>query len=139
MKTTIPITGMSCATCSATVEDAVSDLDGVAQIDVNFATDEATLTFDPETVSLAEIYTVIEESGYSPERQTETIEVAGMSCATCAESTTKAIESDPGVLKQTSTSQRMRLLWHSIRRPPRCLLSTTLLRRQDSNPSVMPN
>lgn len=90
---------MSCATCSATVEDAVGELDGVEQVDVNFATDEATLKFDPGTVSLAEIYTVIEESGYSPERQTETIEVAGMSCATCAESTTQAIESEAGVLE----------------------------------------
>ncbi len=90
---------MSCATCSGTVEDAVSELDGVEQVDVNFATDEATLRFDPEVVSLAEIYQVIEDAGYSPERQTETIEVAGMSCATCASSTKEAIEGVPGVLE----------------------------------------
>ena len=98
MKTTIPITGMSCATCSAAVEERVGGLDGVEQIDVNFATDEASITYDPETVSMASIYEAIEDAGYEPDRRKTSIEIAGMSCATCAESNESALEGLPGVL-----------------------------------------
>ncbi len=89
---------MSCATCSATVEERVGELDGVTSVDVNFATDEATVSYDPATVSLADIYETIEESGYTPERRTTTVGIAGMSCATCAETNATAIEDVPGVL-----------------------------------------
>ena len=90
---------MSCSTCSSTVEDAVGDLEGVESIDVNFATDEGTVAYDPDVVSLAEIYATIEEAGYDPDRTKTTVEIAGMSCATCAETNTEAIESIPGVLR----------------------------------------
>ena len=89
---------MSCSTCSATVEKAVGDLPGVSGVDVNFATDEASVEYDPEEVSLAEIYDAIEASGYDPERATARVEIAGMSCATCAETNVRAIEDLPGVL-----------------------------------------
>ena len=49
----IAIGGMTCANCSSTVEEAVGDLDGVASVDVNFATDEGSVTYDPDAVSLA--------------------------------------------------------------------------------------
>jgi Cu+-exporting ATPase len=89
---------MSCATCSAAVEEAVGELDGVSSVDVSVATDEATVEYDPTEVSLSQVYAAIEESGYTPERQTETVEIAGMSCATCAETNATAIEDLPGVL-----------------------------------------
>jgi len=89
---------MSCATCSAAVEEAVGELDGVSSVDVSVATDEATVEYDPTEVSLSQVYAAIEESGYTPERRTETVEIAGMSCATCAETNATAIEDLPGVL-----------------------------------------
>ncbi len=89
---------MSCATCSATVEEAVGDLDGVSSVDVNFATDEANVEYDQDTVSLAAVYEAIEESGYTPEREQTTVGIAGMSCATCAETNATAIADVPGVL-----------------------------------------
>jgi len=90
---------MSCSTCSATVEETVGDLPGVSAVDVNFATDEASVEYDPDEVSLAEIYETIEASGYDPERATAQVEIAGMSCATCAETNVRAIEDLPGVLR----------------------------------------
>ena len=62
---------MSCATCASTVEGAVGDLEGVTAIDVNFATDEATLEYDLDQVDLAVIYDAIEAAGYEPDRQTD--------------------------------------------------------------------
>ncbi|MWV64814.1 heavy metal translocating P-type ATPase [Halorubrum sp. JWXQ-INN 858] len=95
---TLTITGMSCATCASTIEDAVASLAGVEEIDVNFATDEATLTYDPDETALPTVYTAIEDAGYEPERTKATVGIAGMTCATCAETNATAIEDVPGVL-----------------------------------------
>ena len=90
---------MTCATCASTVEGAVADLDGVKSVDVNFATDEATLEYDPGEVGLDEIYGAVEAAGYEPDSTKTTIEIAGMTCATCAETNAGAIEGVPGVLE----------------------------------------
>ncbi|WP_265109317.1 heavy metal translocating P-type ATPase [Halosolutus halophilus] len=95
----LEITGMSCATCSGSVEDALDDLDGVESASANYATDEGTVEYDPEAVSLAEIYAAIESAGYEAAAETETITVMGMSCATCSESVGEAVEALPGVLR----------------------------------------
>ena len=95
---TITVTGMSCATCSGTVEEAVGALEGIHSVSVNFATDEATVEFDAGTTSLSDIYEAIEDSGYTPERVSETIDVVGMTCATCAGSIEDAVASLPGIL-----------------------------------------
>ncbi|SDR31711.1 Cu+-exporting ATPase [Natronobacterium texcoconense] len=92
---------MSCATCSGTVEEAVGDLEGVEAVDVNFATDEGTVEYDPDETSLAEIYAAIEDAGYDPDRTKTTVEIAGMSCSTCAQTNEDAIEEIPGVLSAT--------------------------------------
>ena len=89
---------MSCATCAGTVEDAVSRFDGVESVDVNFATDEATVIWDPERVDLAEIYTAIEDAGYEPDSTQTSVTVTGMSCATCSGTVEDAVLSVPGVI-----------------------------------------
>ena len=89
---------MSCATCVGNVEAAVGDLDGVEAVSANFASDEGSVTYDPETVSLGEIYEAVENSGYEPVRESTSIEIGGMSCATCASTNEEAIESVPGVI-----------------------------------------
>ncbi|MXR50464.1 HAD-IC family P-type ATPase [Halovenus sp. WSH3] len=94
----LEISGMSCATCSGNIEDAVGALDGVAEVSANFAADEGVVAYDPEQVRLAEIYEAIEDAGYTPERANTTIPVTGMSCATCAETIEEALAETPGVL-----------------------------------------
>ena len=42
----LPITGMSCANCANTIERNLKKLDGMAQVNVNFAAEQATCTFD---------------------------------------------------------------------------------------------
>ncbi|MFB6119935.1 MAG: heavy metal translocating P-type ATPase [Halobacteriaceae archaeon] len=96
--TTIGVGGMSCANCSATVEDAVSDLGGVVSVDVNYATDEATVEYDPAETSLDEIYAAIEGSGYDPVRARASVGISDMHCANCATTNEDALESVPGVV-----------------------------------------
>jgi len=94
----VDITGMSCANCSGTVESAVGSLDGVSSVNANFATDEATVEYDPDAVSLAAIYDAIEDAGYTPVSDTVSIGIAGMSCANCAQTNREALEALPGVV-----------------------------------------
>ena len=68
---TIEIVGMHCTNCSETVEDALDGLPGVVRADVNYATDEATVEYNPESFSLDTAYEAIEDSGYEPVRETD--------------------------------------------------------------------
>ncbi|ELZ46550.1 copper-transporting ATPase [Halorubrum coriense DSM 10284] len=97
--TRLDITGMSCANCSASVGDAVASLDGVVEADANYATDEATVEYDPETTSIADIYDAIERAGYGAVSETATVAITDMSCANCADANRDALESVPGVVE----------------------------------------
>ncbi|SFR97818.1 Cu+-exporting ATPase [Halomicrobium zhouii] len=96
--THLAIQGMSCANCSATITDTVEALDGVSEANVNYATDEGSVTYDPDVVSLAEIYDAVEDAGYEPQRATISIAISDMTCANCAETNAVALESVPGVI-----------------------------------------
>ncbi|GAA0721585.1 Cu+-exporting ATPase [Halorubrum trapanicum] len=96
--THLDITGMSCANCSATVGDAVESLDGVSRADANYATDEATVEYDPERTSLAAIYDAIEDAGYGAVSETATVAITDMSCANCADANREALEGVSGVI-----------------------------------------
>jgi len=89
---------MSCANCSQTISDALESLDGVSEANANYATDDGTVEYDPEVVSLAEIYEAIETAGYSAERASRSIGISDMSCANCAETNESALEETPGVI-----------------------------------------
>lgn len=95
----IGVGGMHCSTCSETVAGAVESLDGVVDASGNYATDEATVEYEPERVTLSEIYTAIEESGYDPRRETRTIAISGMHCSTCSKTVSDALSELPGVLR----------------------------------------
>ncbi len=95
----VEITGMSCSTCSGTVEDALEDLDGVVAASANFATDEGTVEYDPGVVGLAELYGAIEDAGFEAASASRTVTVLGMSCSTCSGAVADALEDVPGVVR----------------------------------------
>jgi len=97
--TRLDITGMSCANCSASIADAVDALDGVTEVDANFATDEGTVEYDPDAVSLGEIYEAIEDAGYGAVSETVTIAITDMTCANCAETNEDRLAAVPGVIE----------------------------------------
>lgn len=89
---------MSCANCASTISDTIANLDGVHTHSVNYATDEATVEYDPDVVSLKEIYDAIEAAGYHPQRDSVTIGISDMSCANCATTNQTALERVSGVI-----------------------------------------
>ncbi|MFP9060765.1 heavy metal translocating P-type ATPase [Natrialbaceae archaeon A-chndr2] len=94
----LEITGMSCATCSGSIEDAVGALEGVETASANFATDEGTVAYDPEVVTLEEIVDAIAEAGFEADTETASVTVMGMSCSTCSGTVQDALEAAPGVV-----------------------------------------
>ena len=69
----LEITGMSCATCSGSIEDAVGALEGVETASANFATDEGTVAYDPEVVTLEQIVDTIEDAGFEIDERYQTV------------------------------------------------------------------
>ncbi|MGC9395465.1 MAG: heavy metal translocating P-type ATPase [Anaerolineae bacterium] len=61
---TLPITGMTCANCVATVERNLRKQEGVENAVVNLASERATVTFDPTLVNLDALTGRIEYAGY---------------------------------------------------------------------------
>ncbi len=98
----LDIGGMSCANCSQAVTKALDEVKGVRAANVNFATDEGHVEYDPEQTSTPEIYAVIKDAGYEPRSRTISIGVTGMSCVNCSKSIEKALGSVPGVTAATA-------------------------------------
>ena len=61
---TLPIGGMTCAACAARVQKAISKLDGTENVVVNFATEKASFSYDPDKLRLAAVKEAIVKAGY---------------------------------------------------------------------------
>ena len=61
--TVLPITGMTCANCAATVERVLKKLDGVVSANVNLASEKATVEYVSGVVSQADLIAAIERAG----------------------------------------------------------------------------
>ncbi|HYA44878.1 MAG TPA: cation transporter, partial [Acidimicrobiales bacterium] len=59
----IAISGMTCASCAARIERRLNKLDGVAAT-VNFAKEQAAVSFDPAAISLDDLICAVEGIGY---------------------------------------------------------------------------
>ncbi|MEA2229141.1 MAG: P-type Cu+ transporter, partial [Solirubrobacteraceae bacterium] len=60
----LPIAGMTCASCANRVERGLNRLDGVSAT-VNYATEKATVTYDPVAVAPEQLVGAVESAGYS--------------------------------------------------------------------------
>jgi Cu+-exporting ATPase len=63
---TLPIGGISCASCVATIEGALRMTPGVVSATVNFATNAATVEFAPASATMADLRRAVREAGYEP-------------------------------------------------------------------------
>ncbi|NJD18535.1 MAG: copper-translocating P-type ATPase [Gemmatimonadetes bacterium] len=96
---TIPVTGMTCANCVATVERTLRKTEGAAEASVNYASERATVRFDPGQVGEARLRERIERAGYGVPSQRLDIPITGMTCANCAATVERTLRKRvPGVL-----------------------------------------
>ena len=62
---TLKLRGMSCASCANSIEAAIRSVPGVSQSNVNFATEQAAVTYDPQKTDVNAIQKAIDAAGYS--------------------------------------------------------------------------
>lgn len=98
-QTILPISGMTCASCVATIEKALRNLNGVNSANVNLAAGKATVDFNEEKVKIADMVKAISDVGYKVDQEELTLTVMGMSCAACVNKIEKAVGGLPGVTK----------------------------------------
>lgn len=96
---TLKISGMSCAMCVRSVENALRTLNGVKYVSVNLNSETALIRYDPGVVNLKKIIEAIENTGYGVEMEERVVNVkiGGMSCASCVRTIETALSSLPGV------------------------------------------
>ena len=94
---TLPVKGMSCASCSARIEKKVGELEGVDSVHVNFAAEVATIEFDPQKISANQFPKTIEKLGFEIPGLRRLFPVEGMTCASCVSRVEKKLASLEGV------------------------------------------
>jgi Cu+-exporting ATPase len=94
---TLPVHGMSCASCVAHVEKALAAVPGVASVAVNLATESATV--QGASLDAATLRRAVDEAGYEVPTDTLQLAIEGMTCASCVARVEKALAAVPGVLR----------------------------------------
>ena len=116
---TIPIQGMTCASCARASERATANLPGVSSASVNFATEALTIEFDETTLGLGDIASAIEKAGYKAvlpeEAKSAMIPIGGMTCSACASAIERAVSKVPGVKTASVNfgSEKLSVSWDS--------------------------
>jgi len=60
----LPVEGMTCASCVARIEKALSKVPGVQEANVNLATERARVVFDPAVANVEQLGAAVERAGY---------------------------------------------------------------------------
>ncbi|MBQ0438249.1 heavy metal translocating P-type ATPase [Providencia rettgeri] len=94
----LPVEGMTCASCVGRVEKALKAVTNIDTAVVNLATERADITFkgdvDPDVAIRA-----IESSGYKVREETTELAIEEMTCASCVGRVEKALLQIPGVIE----------------------------------------
>lgn len=83
-ETTMHVTGMTCAACSARIEKVLNKMDGVESATVNLATEKSVVHYDPQKTSPHAIEQKIEKLGYGVVKEKLELNITGMTCAACS-------------------------------------------------------
>jgi Cu+-exporting ATPase len=97
-KAHIQITGMTCTNCATTIEKGLAETPGVEQANVSFASEKASVEYDPSRVDLAKIKNTISQLGYGVATRKSIFPVGGMTCAACVARVEEALSGVPGVV-----------------------------------------
>ena len=96
----LPVEGMTCASCVGRVEKALAKVPGVARATVNLATEAAALSLS-QRVPTATLTAAVEKAGYAVPHDEAELRIEGMTCASCVGRVERALLAVPGVLSAT--------------------------------------
>jgi heavy metal translocating P-type ATPase len=92
----LPLEGMTCASCVGRVERALKGVAGVVDASVNLATERAEVRLSAP-VARAELIRAVEDAGYAVSASTVELSIEGMTCASCVGRVERALRAVPGV------------------------------------------
>jgi len=96
----LPIEGMSCASCVGHVEAALSSVEGVRSVTVNLATERAEIR-SAEQLDRTALVQAVRKAGYNVPADVVELVVTGMTCASCVSHVEHALKDVPGVTGAT--------------------------------------
>lgn len=94
----LPVEGMTCASCVGRVERALKAVPGVQTAAVNLATERADITLSSQADPQAAVR-AIESAGYAVREETTELGIEEMTCASCVGRVEKALRQIPGVIE----------------------------------------
>ncbi|MFH1349941.1 MAG: heavy metal translocating P-type ATPase [Pseudomonadota bacterium] len=101
-KISLPVIGMTCANCALNIERNMKKLSGVTEANVNFASERAAISFDPDKLQIKDIISKIHDAGYGVAKASVEFPVTGMTCANCAMTIERTLNKKvPGVVKSS--------------------------------------
>jgi Cu+-exporting ATPase len=89
---------MTCTNCAATIEKGLAETPGVEQANVSFASEKASVEYDPSKVDLTGIKKAISDLGYGVATKKSIFPVSGMTCASCVARVEEALSGVSGVV-----------------------------------------
>jgi Cu+-exporting ATPase len=95
----LPIEGMSCASCAATVQEALASADGVVGATVNFATAKAAVDYDDSQTHVAELIKTVRSAGYNCGKASVTFTVEQLHYAASVLPLEQALARAKGVIR----------------------------------------
>src|SRR6266566_5480 len=95
----LPIEGMSCASCAATVQAALGAAAGVSTATVNYATGKGAVDYDDAQTSVAELIKTVRAAGYDCGRAGVTFTVEQLHYAPSVAPLEQALRGVPGVIR----------------------------------------
>ncbi|MDL1894704.1 copper-translocating P-type ATPase [Anaerolineae bacterium CFX7] len=98
---TIPIVGMTCASCVVHIEGGLNNLTGIERATVNLGNGKASVEYDPARITPQKMFDAIVDVGYQVGTAQTTLHVTGMTCASCVAHIEGALNELDGVNKAT--------------------------------------
>ena len=95
---TLPVQGMTCASCVVHVEGALKGVEGVSEANVNLATETASVEFIPEGTEVSQLIAAVRDVGYDVATEKVSLPIGGMTCASCVAHVEGALAGIPGVV-----------------------------------------
>ncbi|GAF21032.1 lead, cadmium, zinc and mercury transporting ATPase [Bacillus sp. JCM 19047] len=102
-KSQMNITGMTCSACSTRIEKVLGKTEGVQDVSVNLALNTASVSYDPELMTIQQLESKIESIGFGVAYTTATFNVSGMTCSACSSRIEKVLGKQAAV-KQVSVN-----------------------------------
>ncbi len=97
MRITLPVKGMTCASCVKAVERALSKIEGVTDVTVNFASEKASLTAS-DYIPVERLIQAVKAEGYDVATSRLEFAIKGMTCAACVAAVERALKKLYGVV-----------------------------------------